>query len=76
MAKGRKEKMVEHLRARVGNVASAMLVVRLEGHISAAPDEDHALRLAIDKIRVALRLFVDPQLAEEVAAGLAQIGRL
>jgi hypothetical protein len=53
-----------------------MLAGRLEGHLSAAGDDDAALRLAVDKIRVSLRLFVDEVLAEQVAAELVRIGRL
>ena len=72
----RREKMIEQLRSRVAGQVSDMLAARLAGHLPAAGDDDQELRLAIDKIRVSLRLFVDAELAELVAAELARIGKL
>jgi hypothetical protein len=68
--------MVEHLNSRTAGRVSAMLAARLAGHLQAAADSDDALRLAVDKIRVSLRLFVDEALAEQVAAELAKMGKL
>jgi hypothetical protein len=53
-----------------------MLAGRLAGHLQAAGDDDHELRLAVDKIRVSLRLFVDAELAEQVAGELLRMGKL
>jgi hypothetical protein len=68
--------MIEHLRSRIAGHVSDMLAGRLAGHLQAAADDDHELRLAVDKIRVSLRLFVDAGLAEKVAAELAKTGKL
>jgi hypothetical protein len=68
--------MTELLRSRVAGRASDMLAGRLVGHLQAAGDDDHQLRLAIDKIRVSLRLFVDAGLAEQVAMELLRAGKL
>jgi hypothetical protein len=68
--------MVEHLRSRTAGQVSDMLAGRLAAHLQAAGDDDHALRLAVDKVRVSLRLFVDAGLAEQVAAELLRIAKL
>ncbi|MBI5479524.1 MAG: hypothetical protein HY906_11740 [Deltaproteobacteria bacterium] len=68
--------MIDQLRSRVAGRVSDMLAGRLAGHLQAAGDDDQGLRLAVDKIRVSLRLFVDAELAEQVAAELARIGKL
>ena len=72
----RVDKMMEQLRSRVAGRVSDMLAARLAGHLQAAGDDDQQLRLAIDKIRVSLRLFVDAELAEQVAAELERCGTL
>ena len=76
MARTRQERMIETLRSRIQGHASTMLAGRLEAHITTAGDDDQALRLAIDKIRVSLRLFVDEDLAERVAAELTRLARI
>jgi hypothetical protein len=76
MARTRTQRMIECLRAHLGTQVSAMLASRLEGHLTAAADDDQALRLATDKIRVSLRLFVDEALAEQIAEELLRLGRL
>ena len=68
--------MVDQLRSRVAGRVSDMLAARLAGYVQTAGDDDNELRLAIDKVRVSLRLFVDAELAEQVAAELAKIGKL
>ena len=68
--------MVEHLRKRTAGQVSDMLAGRLAAHLQGAGDDDQALRLAVDKIRVSLRLFVDADLAEQVAAELSRMGKL
>ena len=68
--------MIDQLRSRVAGRVSDMLAVRRAGHLQAAGDDDQELRLGIDKIRVSLRLFVDAELAEQVAAELEKIGKL
>jgi hypothetical protein len=68
--------MIDHLRSRIAGQASDMLAGRLAGHLQAAGDDDQQLRLAVDKIRVSLRLFVDAELAEQVAADLLRLGKL
>ena len=72
----RGEKMVEHLRSRTAGRVSDMLAGRLAGHLQAAGDDDQELRLAVDKIRVSLRLFVDAELADQVEAELLRMGKL
>jgi hypothetical protein len=72
----RLDTMIARLRTRTAGQVSAILADRLEGHLKAAGDDDHALRLAIDKIRVSLRLFVDADLAEAVAEELHRVGKL
>lgn len=72
----RTDKMIDRLRARTAGRLSAMLAERLEGHLRAAGDDQHALRLAVDKIRVSLRLFVDADLAERLADELLRAGKL
>ena len=72
----RRDKMIEHLKSRTAGLVSEMLAGRLAGHLQAAADDDQALRLAVDKIRVSLRLFVDANFAEQVAAELARLGKL
>jgi hypothetical protein len=67
--------MVAHLRARVAGLVSTILAARLETHLSGASDEA-ALRRAVDKVRVSLRLFVDEELAEQLAGELLDIGQL
>jgi hypothetical protein len=68
--------MIDHLRSRIAGQDSDMLAGRLAGHLQAAGDDDQQLRLAVDKIRVSLRLFVDAELAEQVAADLLRLGKL
>jgi hypothetical protein len=70
------DKMTDQLRSRVAGRVSDMLAARLVAHVQAAGDDDQQLRLAVDKIRVSLRLFVDADLAEQVAAELLRIGKL
>jgi hypothetical protein len=72
----RRDKMIEQLRTRIAGRASDMLAARLAAHLQAAGDDEQQLRLAVDKIRVSLRLFVDAELAEQVAAELVRIGKL
>jgi hypothetical protein len=76
MARTRTDRMIERLRARLGPQVSGMLAARLEAHLTAANDDDQALRLAVDKIRVSVRLFVDEALAEALADELHHIGKL
>ncbi|HEY3359116.1 MAG TPA: hypothetical protein VGQ83_38055 [Polyangia bacterium] len=68
--------MIDCLRTRVGGAVSGMLAARLEGHLASAGDDEQMLRVAVDKIRVSLRLFVDEMLAEQVADELLRLGRL
>jgi hypothetical protein len=68
----RHDRLIEHLRERVGAQLSSRLSRRLEGMIRDAPDEDGALRDAIDKVRASLRLFVDESVADAVALELEQ----
>jgi hypothetical protein len=68
--------MTDLLRSRITGRVSDMLAARLQGHLQAAGDDDQQLRLAIDKVRVSLRLFVDAELAEQVADELVRIGKL
>lgn len=72
----RSDKMVAQLQSRIAGRVSDMLAARLVGHLQAAGDDDQQLRLAVDKVRVSLRLFVDTELAEQVAAELVRIGKL
>ncbi len=68
--------MLDQLRARIGGRVSDTLAARLASHLQAAGDDEQQLRLAVDKIRVSLRLFVDADLAEQVAAELTKTGKL
>ncbi len=66
----RKEHMSAILATELATRASPMLLSRLQQRIGDSTDDPGELRKAVEKIRLAVKMFVDEELAESLARRL------